>query len=556
MTGLTPSQNYVTMLEGAMLHTDDVPSHMRDAGFWNFYLSAEDFDFDGMRNIVWRRNATQEAKTRLHCADQLDDEDEILMSLLQEQKVKRVNCTRPKMRERVAKLAKQLSDQDLPEAFDWVDMYYPTMLQRKVMNLTNMSIPVHLWICDRVSSVQFQMHWKQQRETLARRGLRKPIFAGYMNVEGHMPYLGYDFDDQYDPIGQTASWDDLKKAKYLRVTKYADKYAIGDTIKFLREHEPNTIVIVTGDHGTRDIPIRSKNSKVTEKTVYSGDCVGGTSGSDSLFLTTGVIAYLGKDERVTKAMGLDRLRGKTVKFATDHGDLVYTLFELIAKLQGKPMKPTHRRGRNLINLTLEILGKGYNEQAKILNASKWQSLSFLSLQIDYRKGAEMLRMHPADPRGAHYYNATVFPTCLKPVGEPDMPVGVSERFPLYRDAFEYLMAENFLTSWNRMYAYEFRDGKCIEHGNCSMPDPHVEVKQNQRGFLTFFVVIPGAFMIGVGGLLVLTYEIWRFFCEGKGEEQEILLDENEAAEVEALGDYSRAGPTAAPPTLNVEMSPE
>jgi hypothetical protein len=557
MTGLTPSQNYLTILEGAALHVDDVPSHMRDAGFWTFYLSAEDFDFDGMGNCVWRRNATQEAKTRLHCADQLDIQDETLMSLLQEQYVKRVDCNTSKLKAQVAKLAKQLSDQDVPQAFDWADMYYPTVLQREFMNLTNTSMPLHNWVCDRVSSAQFRLHWHQQRETLKRRGLKKPIFAGYMNVDGHMPYLGYDFDDQYEKIGETASWDELKKARYLRVNKYADKYAVGDTINFLRKHAPNTIVVVTGDHGTRDIPIRSKNSKVTEKTVYSGDCVGGTSGGDSLFATSGVIAYLGKDDQVKKAMGLDRLRGKTVKFSTDHGDLMYTLFELVAKLQGKPMKPTHRRGRNLINLSLEILGKGYSEQAKILNASKWQSLSFLSRQIEYRKGAEMIRMNPADPHGAHYYNATVFPTCLKAVGDPDMPVGVNEDFSLYREAFDYLMAENFFTSWNRMYAYEFRDGKCIEQGNCSMPEPHPEVKQNQRGFLVFFVVIPGGFMMIVGGLLVLAYEIWRFFFEGKGEEQEeVLLDENEGAEVDTLGDYSRAGPAAGPPTLNVEMSPE
>jgi hypothetical protein len=49
MTGVLPSQNYVNIEDGYVLHADDVPSHMRDVGYWTYYLSGQDFDFDGIR---------------------------------------------------------------------------------------------------------------------------------------------------------------------------------------------------------------------------------------------------------------------------------------------------------------------------------------------------------------------------------------------------------------------------------------------------------------------------------------------------------------------------
>jgi hypothetical protein len=530
MTGLTPAQNYMNMIEGIYLQVDDIPSHMRDEGFWSFYLSAEDFEFDGMRNWVWRKNATHEAKTRLQCAELLDlDNDPILKDMLKEQELGLKNCTVPEMRVRVEKLEKQLAIQDFPLWFDYAEMYFPSAHQAEIMNISNKTLSFRSWVCDRVSSAEFRLHWNQQRDIMDKNKIRKPIFGGYMNVESHMPYLGYDKDDQYEKMDlkADATMDDVKKARYLRVNKYADEHAIGSTIAFLRKHEPNTIVFLTGDHGTRDIPIRWKNTNVTNQTVYSGDCVGGSSGGDSIFTTTGVIAYLGEDERVKKAMGLDRLKGKSVKFATDHNDMIYTMFDLLANLQGREMKPTHRRGRNLLNVSLQILGKTFDEQARILNSSKWQSLSFISHQFDYRRGSETLRFHPADPEGAHYYDAVVFPTCLKARDDPEMPVGVASDFPMYRESFEFLTSENYLTSWNRVYSYKFRDDECIAKGNCTMPQPGPDVRASQKAFFVYYIVLPVPAMLGIGGFLVLAYEMFQLFFGPKDEAEEALLDRDE-----------------------------
>jgi hypothetical protein len=307
-----------------------------------------------------------------------------------------------------------------------------------------------------------------------------------------MPYMGYDREDFYDPIDPSISSfsDEHKKSRYIRVNKYADKWAVGETIRFLREHDNNTIVFITGDHGTRDVPLRSKNSLVTNKTVFSGDCVGGSSGCDSIFTTTGVIAYLGSDERVISRLGLDKLKGKTMKFATDHNDLFYTMFDTTSKLLQEEMKPTHRRGRNLFDVSQAMLDKSFEEQVKYLDNSKWVGLSFLTHQLDFRKGAKNLRVHPADKSGAHFYDAVTFPTCLKLKDDPEMEVGGLGVDDMYTEMFEYLNVENHISSRNQVYSYQFRDGECISKGNCSFPtkkNPRVHASRNGL-YITFFYV--------------------------------------------------------------------
>jgi arylsulfatase A-like enzyme len=474
LTGLVPAQNYMNIVEGSKLHVDDVPSHMRDEGYWTYYLSAQDMDFDGMRNWLYRRPALAEAQIRCNCSSLLDDvqDDAILQGLLRDQApVQTHDCREKKWAKRVSRLRKKLAFQDYPLWFDYVETYYPSREQASLLNISKESLVFHAWVSDRISTKQFALHWRQQKENMKRKKLSKPIFAGYMNIEGHMPYHGYDREDFYDPIDPKLGFASAehKKARYLRVNKYADQWAIGETIRFLRENDNNTIVFVTGDHGTRDVPIRWKNSPITNRTVFSGDCVGRSSGCDSIFTTTGVISYLGDDPRIVRRLGLDHLKGKTLKFATDHNDLIYTMFDITAKLQGREMKPTHRRGRNLFELGQSLLGKPYREQLQMIDESDWVGLTFVTHQIDYRRGAKNLRVHPADPAGAHLYDAVAFPTCLKLLNDPEMDVAGARAFPLFTEMLEYLNVENHLASLNKVYSYAFCNGTCIQNGNCTFP---------------------------------------------------------------------------------------
>jgi hypothetical protein len=363
-----------------------------------------------------------------------------------------------------------------------------------------------------------------------------------MNIEGHMPYHGYDRDEFYDPIPPEIGFASVehKKARYLRVNKYADRWAVGETIRFLRENDNNTIVFLTGDHGTRDVPIRWKNSRITNRTVFSGDCVGGSSGCDSMFTTTGVISYLGNDPRVLKRLGLDVLKGKTLKFGTDHTDLIYTLLDITSKLQGREMKPTHRRGRNLIELGQAMVGKKYEEQLKMLDESNWTGLSFVTGQLDYRKGAKNLRVHPADPNGAHLYDAVTFPTCMKLLDDPEMELAGSKAYPMFTEMFEYLNVENYLTSLNKVYSYGFRNGTCIEEGHCTFPKENEDFRITSEGLYLVLVLGPGLLSIAVSVPLVALaillkwtglYRGWEYAelpLETNGEEEDvapIVLDD-------------------------------
>jgi hypothetical protein len=203
-----------------------------------------------------------------------------------------------------------------------------------------------------------------------------------------------------------------------------------------------------------------------------------------------VISYLGDDERVIRALHLDVLKGTTMKMATDHSDLIYTMYDVVSRLLGHEMKPTHQRGRNLMELGHSLLGKKYEEQVKKLDESNWVGLSFLTHQLDYRRGAKNLKVHPADPGGAHLYHVVSYPTCLKLKDDPEMKVGGPNVSDLYKEMFEYLNVENHLTSLNKVYSYGFRDGACIEKGNCTFPGPNEDFRATSEGLWIAFLFIP------------------------------------------------------------------
>ena len=92
----------------------------------------------------------------------------------------------------------------------------------------------------------------------------------------------------------------------------------------MKINDPNTIVLITGDHGTSDVPAKEPNGKVVDDVKFDPKCIYTSNGSDSFFLVSGLMSYLGKDERIKKAFGLDKLAGKMMKFTVDHCDMIYT----------------------------------------------------------------------------------------------------------------------------------------------------------------------------------------------------------------------------------------
>lgn len=500
MTGVPPSQTYMNIIDGYKMHVDDLPSHLRDEGYRTFFISAQPFDFDGMRNWVYRRSALDEAKIKMKCDDAYGDlaDDPIQMQLAKDMKIQFNKCDPKKINE----LALKYKDIEFPQWFDYLATFYPTKSQAKVLNISEETLKYRYWTNDRVTSKQFQTIWKQQRNYLMRNNMKKPIFGTYLSVDAHMPYEGYDLESFYNPkMPKELKWgsNETKILKFKRVNKYADEHFIGDTIEYLKKNDPNTIVFITGDHGTRDIPVRSKNTMITDDIAFSDDCIGESSGVDSFFTVSGALLYLGNNSRVKEVLKLNKLAGKTLKMATDHNDLTFTIFDIISKLKAKPLMPTHKRGRNLIDLGEEALEKDTQSMIRSLDESGWQSISFLSHQMDYRKGAKYLRTHSSDRKGAHYYDAVSFPTCLKLKGEEKREkINNNEMFD---DMFQFLDTENYLMSMNQLYNYKFRDIKCIENHNCVFPG-HEKIKCDDGGFWIAIIGFPSLVMISVSFLIM------------------------------------------------------
>jgi arylsulfatase A-like enzyme len=462
MTGALPSQSYLNFHHAREAHSDDIASFMRHEGYRSMYFSGGNPSIHHFHNFIYRRTAREEALVRMRCIEGYGD---VLGDPVQERL-----SGKPLLKKcdpaQVEATARRLKDLDRPKWFDYVASYFPNEHQARILNLSWDSLIYHDWYADRILDHQFQLHWRQQRDLLDRRNLTKtPMFATILNVDSHMPYRGYDRNEFYGGMPDTT-----KEQRFRRVNRYVDKYMIGDIVDYLRREDPNTIVIVTGDHGTRDVPVRWKESRVTNKTVFSGDCVGTSSGVDSLFVVSAIMSYLGNDTDVVKALGLDRLAGKTLKVPTDHEDLTYTVMEIISRLKGHSLPPTHKRARNLVDLATTVIeqneASGPSAVIESLNSSGWQSISLVTYQLDYRNGSQMLRTHTSDSSEAHYYSNASYPTCLKRIGAPDMNLGGEHVEEMTDAAFRYLAHENYLLRTNSLYNYAFRNEQCIAKGDC------------------------------------------------------------------------------------------
>lgn len=493
LTGVPPSQTIMNIIETSDAHVDDFPSHFHDVeNYRTFYATSTDFKYDGLHIWLNRRTAEEEAKIRLNCEDSSDLFDDQFQQKLMK-KVPHLKKCKPK---EIEELIEKKNLKSFPKWFDYLVGFFPDENQSKVLNLTELCLKKTDWISDRVLSKEIQAVWKQQKSHMKRKKIEKPLLGVTINMETHIPYYGFDNPDQYDKIDSKISTfsNAHKKMRFIRVNKYTDKNYIGEMLDFLKREDNNTIVIVMGDHGTRDVPIRKSYTKLTQNTILSGDCYSEPSGIDSLFITSGAILYLGDDERVKKELKLNKLRGKTVKVATDHNDVIYTILEILSRLKNKSLPPTSRLGRNLIDFSEDIINtlnsEGPSKLIQNLNDQDWQSISYLSYQIEYKRGAKFIRTHSAGPNTAHYYNISSFPTCVKRDNDDDMKLGGEDAKKMFDEMVDYLNVNNHLLYHNRVFNYAFRDEKCIEKGFCELPPQMNHIKLNESRLFAVLFTLP------------------------------------------------------------------
>ncbi|EAY02212.1 hypothetical protein TVAG_451120 [Trichomonas vaginalis G3] len=540
LTGLYPSQSFTNIVEGGLLHSDDLPSMMRQYGYRSFYVGASLFSFDGSDIWIYRRPAEEEAKARLKCLDGFGDlyNETSMRQMIPESKY-------PKLRqcseEEVNSLTKELKKKrlDFPKMFDYSFSYQPGSQNCEHLGIKPDEInkKIH-WPGDRLTAAEVIYHWKQNKEYMRKNNIDKPIFAGHLSIEGHIPYKDWDLPQFYDSVDKYKSMfanyssrEQFRGLSYLKVTKIADKYQIGEILSWLKENDPNTIFVVTGDHGTRDIPIHDAGSPVYDDVVFKKDCVHRSSGTDSFFVTSGMIGYLGNDERIKKAMKLDKFAGQTLKIAADHNDLVYTLEELLNDLNGTDMQPTHRRSRNLIKMTDEINTileekKSAKPVYKMLDEQGWKSFSLVSYNGEYREGSTLLRTHPSQPDEAHIYHGASYPQCLRLKDEKDDLVGTKDALNMFQRMGKMVSIETYLNYHNRVYNFAFRDNQCIEKGDCKMPEPQ------PLKFINIFIlalIIPpvliSLFGTLIGAILSIIYTLVELRRAKKMSDEAIILEE-------------------------------
>ena len=478
MTGMYPSQSFYNILDGSLLHSDDFPSMMKQYGYRNLWISAAGYNFDCINLWVFRRSAKEEAMNRLQCKEAFGDliDDELQQKLVGKKVIDSLKTCDSK---RVDQLTKKLKKRglDFPKWFDYAFYYSLTKENAELLSLPQESaMKKTMWASDRVSTSQLITHWKQQKEFMKKNIINSPLFGGIITTDSHFEFFGYDKSEFYDYVvnRKYLTREEWNRERFIRVNKYADKY-VGKLLEWIKENDPNTIFVLTGDHAVRKVPIYEQDDTVIDDVVYSSDCVHHSSGCDSFFVTSGMIGYFGDDPKVKEVMHLDKIKGKTMKLPTDHNDLVYTVEDILNKLNGTEMQPTHRRNRNLMDLTYNIVEHSSNGTLKEgideIDKSKWKGYSFNHYNIDYREGTNLLRVHPADVSGAHFYTKASYPQCLKRRDRYQHILGSKEAYQAFERLQVRYAAENHLTATNTLYHYDFRNESCVKEGHCEFPVP-------------------------------------------------------------------------------------
>lgn len=510
LTQEPPSQTYMNIINGWQNDVDDIPSYFHMKGYRTLIVNANRFDFDGKQYWIYKKSKQEEARYRMNCLSSYGDSfnDSLQMQIGDYSFVNNMKkkCTE----EEVEKYLKKHKDiYDFPRFFDYAAAYYPTAKQAKAIQIDpntvyeNPSISVS---GDRIVAKEIEAHWKQQKSIMKEKSYKMPLFTLASSVDGHMPYSGYDKPEFYSKIDPNIKphSEEMRVARFLNVNRYTDEYFIKELIEWLKVNDPNTILLFTGDHGTRDIPAKEKNQQFTKNIKYDPKCIHESTGSDSFYYVSGGIAYLGKDERIKKAFGFDKLAGKTIKFTVDHGDMIYTAEEIIQRLQGKSLMPTNRKSRNLVDMSLDLINETNEESfAKKIDESGWKSVSMVSHMVEYHNGMKMVRFHPGDINGAHIYKQCIYPTGLLPtnfiegkdkrnfvvIREEKNETEKKKHLEFVDEALQYLAAENYLGAKNRLYNYKFRDEDCIKNHNCQLPKKLPDIKFKDGPFLKFILNI-------------------------------------------------------------------
>ncbi|CAL5972286.1 Sulfatase [Hexamita inflata] len=413
VTGEVSSFSGVNMVNSIYNEADDFPTRLKQQGYHNLILWPCSFSADKSQNYVFR------GKEQVYGPDFL---------------------------------------KQYPTLFDEVHQFYPSKEEADMMGIEDYPDYQNYWTNDRVSSQMFNYFFNEQVKNSG-----KPVLGFYGNVDTHEDFNGFDDDKQYEDftfgVGRSNRYDTYgRHDAYSTVLKYSDA-AFGRIFDNIKKNAPETIVVVVGDHASRQVPLYlDADKKINEESdiYFDMSCNNRTVGVDQQFTTSAVISYFGSNEKLKQKFAA--INNKTTFEPADHQDLVLTVMNMVSSISGTNL-PSSRLGVDLLSNAQKLLN---NE-----SAIKVPKVSTTHLNMEYSDERGLFRMNLNGVKDSYSVVKTL-PSCIE--GKDSVVNGVPEG--VFKDAKNLLKMFNYLSQNNRYYSYQFRDEKCVEEGNCEFPKPN------------------------------------------------------------------------------------
>ncbi|CAL6023545.1 Sulfatase [Hexamita inflata] len=421
VSGEVSSYQGVNMINSIQNSVDDFPSKFKQFGYHNLMMWPSNFSCDKKENYVYRGRKQMMGPSFL---------------------------------------------EKFPLWFDEIHQFYPTKEEADRMHIEEYPEFQNYWTNDRLSSQMFNYFFNERLKLTD-----KPVMGFYGNVDTHEDFEGFDDDKQYDPftvgIGRTKRQDVYGvHDAYSTVLKYSDA-AFGRIVDNIKQNAPETIVVIVGDHASRQVPLYlHEHKKINEgsEIYYDLNCNDRVPGADQQFTTSAVISYFGSNEFIREKFA--NIVNKTTFEPADHQDLVETVLKIVAGASGALKLPSARLGVDLLNNAQKIAN---NEQP--LRVPKI-STSHLNMEYSDERGLFRMSLHG---KKAGYQVVKPLPSCIagKNSINTDIPAQV------YKDAKKMLQLMTFLSENNKYFSYDFNNAKCVENGSCAFPsvnepfEPHV-----------------------------------------------------------------------------------
>lgn len=475
LLSIHPIQTGYNIISAPLKHFFDLGSYFRMHNYETIFATPAPVNLDSKQNLVFQKTAHEEAVSRMKCAGYYGvyEHDKTQLALHPES----MRTLKKKCNIKLVKKLEAILERNhvnKPRAFDMILDYTPTAKVASALNISSDEIYPSWLVNSRTQKAILSTHWKQIREV---RGPDKRIFLIASTGDSHRPLFMKTDVDKYDIPFNRSENPDYDTALFMKLLKQTDQQLITPMIEFLKENDPNTLVIITGDHGNPFQLTPNTDDKTIKVPQYVHEF-----NHDNFFETSASLLYLGDNEKVKEVLNYDLLRGKTLKIPSSHFDLTYTIFDILARLNGTEVPPLSTRSRNMIDIFKKLVStNGDEKNLSILldqiDRSNWHSLSFTNTFIEFSNGLRTLKTSPLYPKLGIYYNFTSFPLSVAPKDvefEPNVSV-LSDTKEHLKYFFNVYNVENYLLYHNTLYHYDFitNNRQCIENYSCTWPRPHI-----------------------------------------------------------------------------------